>query len=58
MLQDRKYKNRELEILKEVKHNAILEMKDYFITTEGSEEYLNVVMDYYSDNLYQVIKKK
>lgn len=58
VLQDKKYKNRELEILKEVKHPNILEMKDYFFSTEGSEEYLNVVMDYFSDNLYQVIKKK
>ena len=58
VLQDKKYKNRELEILKEVKHANILEMRDYFLTSEGSEEYLNVVMDYYSDNLYQVIKKK
>lgn len=33
-------------------------MRDFFLTTEGPEEYLNVVMDYFSDNLYQVIKKK
>jgi serine/threonine protein kinase len=36
VLQDKKYKNRELDILKEVKHPNILEMKDYFFTTEGS----------------------
>lgn len=37
VLQDKKYKNRELEILKEVKHSNILEMRDFFLTTEGSE---------------------
>ena len=33
-------------------------MKDSFITNEGEDEYLNIVMDYFSDNLYQVIKKR
>jgi serine/threonine protein kinase len=33
-------------------------MKDSFTTNEGDDEYLNIVMDYYSDNLYQVIKKR
>lgn len=33
-------------------------MKDHFFTQEQEEEYLNVVMDYYPENLYQVIKRK
>lgn len=33
-------------------------MKDSFLTNEGDDEYLNIVMDYYSDNLYQVVKKR
>lgn len=33
-------------------------MKDYFLTHDQEEEYLNVVMNYYPDNLYQVVKKK
>jgi serine/threonine protein kinase len=33
-------------------------MKESFISNEGQDEYLNIVMDYFSDNLYQVIKKK
>ena len=40
-----------------LKHPNVLEMKDYFLTYEGNSEYLNVVMSYYSHNLYQVIKK-
>jgi serine/threonine protein kinase len=33
-------------------------MKESFLSNEGQDEYLNIVMDYFSDNLYQVIKKK
>lgn len=33
-------------------------MKDSYLTTEGEDEYLNIVMDYYPDNLYQLVKKK
>ncbi len=58
VFQDKKYKNRELQILKMMDHPNILRMKDSFITHEGEDEYLNIVMGYYSDNLYQVIKKK
>lgn len=58
VLQDKRYKNRELQILKTLKHPNLLEMKDYYMTQEGQEEYLNVVMDYFPENLYQGIKKK
>lgn len=33
-------------------------MKDYYLIQEGDKEYLNVVMDYFPENLYQSIKKK
>lgn len=33
-------------------------MKDYYLTQEGDKQYLNVVMDYFPENLYQSIKKK
>jgi serine/threonine protein kinase len=41
-----------------LKHPNNLVMKDSYLTKEGEEEYLNIVMDYFSDNLYQVVKKK
>lgn len=41
-----------------LKHPNNLVMKDSFLTNEGEDEYLNIVMDYFSDNLYQVIKKR
>lgn len=55
---DKRYKNRELQILKVLKNPCVLEMRDHFMTYDGEQEYLNVVMDYYQANLYQVIKKK
>lgn len=33
-------------------------MRDHFLTYEGDKEFLNVVMDYFPYNLFQVIKKK
>lgn len=47
-----------MQILKTLKHPNLLEMKDYFLTQEDDKEYLNVVMDYFPENLYQTIKKK
>lgn len=58
VFQDKKYKNREHQILKVLKHPSILYMKDSFTTNEGEEEYLNIVMDYFEENLYQAVKKK
>ena len=58
VLQDKKYKNREHQILKMLKHPNNLVMTDSFLTYEGESEYLNIVMDYFSDNLYQAVKKK
>jgi glycogen synthase kinase 3 beta len=58
VLQDKKYKNREHQILKMLNHPNNLAMKESFLTSEGEEEYLNIVMDYFSDNLYQLIRKK
>jgi serine/threonine protein kinase len=56
--QDTKYKNRELQILKELDHPSVIKMRDYFFTPgeKKDEIYLNVVMDYFSDTLSQVIR--
>ena len=58
VFQDKKYKNREHTILKMLEHPNCLSMRDSFLTHEGEDEYLNIVMDFYPDNLYQVIKKR
>lgn len=58
VLQDKRYKNRELQIMKMLHHSNVLEIKDHFYTTQGGQEYLNVVMDYYNDNLYNFNRQK
>jgi glycogen synthase kinase 3 beta len=57
VLQDKRYKNRELQILKILNHNNIIKMKTYFYTTSKQDEsYLNVVMDYIPLTLSKYIK--
>mmetsp|Transcript_27480 Transcript_27480/g.31679 ORF Transcript_27480/g.31679 Transcript_27480/m.31679 type:complete len:393 (-) Transcript_27480:205-1383(-) len=58
VLQDKRYKNRELEILQELNHQNVTTLKHAFYTqAEGSDEtYLNVVMDFIPENLYRVLK--
>lgn len=55
--QDKKYKNRELEILKGLNHPNVLRIRDSFFTYEGDKEYLNVVMDFFPSNLFEHIQK-
>ncbi|CAD8074440.1 unnamed protein product [Paramecium sonneborni] len=58
VLQDRRYKNRELSILQELDHVNVLKMKHAFYTpaTNQDENYLNVVMEYFPDTLYSLNK--
>ena len=58
VFQDKKYKNRELEILKMIKNDFVLNVIQTFYTQEKEKkgevkEYLNVVMEYYKENLYE-----
>ena len=60
VFQDKKFKNRELEILKELNHPNIISLKHYFYTKaekEGkeSEIYLNCVMDYFPQTLSRIL---
>jgi serine/threonine protein kinase len=57
VFQDKKYKNRELEILRTLNHPCVLRIRDSFFTYEGDKEYLNVVMDYFPSNLYEHAQK-
>ena len=56
--QDKRYKNRELQILKILKHPFCIQMRHYFYTNGDSndEVYLNVVMEHIPDTLYKVMK--
>lgn len=56
--QDKRYKNRELQILKILKHPFCIKLRHYFYTNGDSndEVYLNVVMEHIPDTLYKVMK--
>jgi len=56
--QDKRYKNRELSIMKELRHPNVVELKHAFYTSgeKPGETYLNVVMEYCSDTVYRVMK--
>ena len=56
VLQDRRYKNRELQIMKMLSHPCIVRLLDSFYSTgsKRDEIYLNVVMEYVPETLYKV----
>jgi len=58
VFQDKRYKNRELQIMKELRHPNVVELKHAFYTSgdKQGETYLNVVMEYCSDTVYRVMK--
>ena len=60
VFQDKKYKNRELDILKELNHPNIISLKHFFYTKvdkgqNGEEIYLNCVMDYFPQTLSRIL---
>jgi len=57
VLQDRRYKNRELQIMKIVKHPNIVEVRDCFYSKGRNRDvYLNLVMEYVPETVYQMIR--
>lgn len=57
VLQDRRYKNRELQIMKIVKHPNIVEVKDCFYSKARNKDVnLNLVMEYIPETVYQAIR--
>lgn len=59
VFQDKRYKNRELSILKELKHSNCCYLYDYFYTTASDnpdEEYLNLIMDFMPETLYKELR--
>ena len=59
VFQDKRYKNRELTILKMLHHPNCVEMRQSFYNNgdKPDEVYLNVVMDYIPDTAYRVMKQ-
>jgi|Transcript_9376 glycogen synthase kinase 3 beta len=58
VLQDQRYKNRELQIMQQLRHPHVVELKHAFYTPgeKAGETYLNVVMEYCPDTVYRVLK--
>ncbi|WCJ23157.1 shaggy-like protein kinase 32 [Euphorbia peplus] len=57
VLQDRRYKNRELQIMHMLNHPNVLELKHCFLTTNQKEDlYLNLVLDYMPETVHRVAR--
>eukprot|EP00033_Pygsuia_biforma_P001190 GCRY01001352.1.p1 GENE.GCRY01001352.1~~GCRY01001352.1.p1 ORF type:complete len:360 (+),score=77.70 GCRY01001352.1:230-1309(+) len=59
VLQDRKYKNRELEIMLMLSHPNVVAIKEYFYSKgdrHADEIYLNVVMEFVPDSLHRITR--
>jgi len=58
VLQDRRYKNRELQIMRMVSHPNIVSVRDCFYSRgeKRTEIYLNLVMEYIPETIYQTVR--
>ncbi|KAH0726393.1 shaggy-related protein kinase epsilon [Solanum tuberosum] len=55
VLQDRRYKNRELQIMRTLDHPNVVKLRHcFYSTTEKNEVYLNLVLEYVSETVYRV----
>ncbi|XP_076948773.1 shaggy-related protein kinase epsilon-like [Bidens hawaiensis] len=55
VLQDKRYKNRELQIMRLLDHPNVVPMKNcFYSTTDRNEVYLNVVLEYVPETVYRV----
>ncbi|XP_052182769.1 shaggy-related protein kinase eta-like isoform X2 [Diospyros lotus] len=58
VLQDKRYKNRELQLMRMMNHPNIVSLKHcFFSTTSKDELFLNLVMDYVPESMYHVLKR-
>ncbi|KAJ0705049.1 putative protein-serine/threonine kinase CMGC-GSK family [Helianthus annuus] len=57
VLQDRRYKNRELQLMRAMDHPNVVSLKHCFLTTTSRDGvFLNLVMEYIPEMIYQVLK--
>ncbi|KAL1567430.1 Shaggy-related protein kinase eta [Salvia divinorum] len=58
VLQDRRYKNRELQLMRTMDHPNIVSLKHcFFSTTSQNELFLNLVMEYVPESMFHVLKQ-
>ena len=57
VLQDKRYKNRELQVMRLLDHPNVIQLRHcFFSTTEKDELYLNLVLEFVSETVYRVSK--
>ena len=57
VLQDRRYKNRELQLMRVMDHPNVISLKHRFFSTTSTDElFLNLVMEYVPESMYRVLK--
>lgn len=58
VLQDRRFKNRELEIMQQLKHPSVVDLKHHFYSRGNNRDeiYLNLVMSFVPENLHYAIR--
>ncbi|CAJ1938669.1 unnamed protein product [Sphenostylis stenocarpa] len=57
ILQDKSYKNRELQLMRMMDHPNVISLKHrFFSTTSADEIFLNLVMEYVPESMYRVSK--
>ncbi|KAL9686337.1 hypothetical protein QQ045_023793 [Rhodiola kirilowii] len=57
VLQDKRYKNRELSVMRMLNHPNVVQLKQSFFSTDEKDElYLNLVLEYVSETVYRVSK--
>jgi hypothetical protein len=56
VLQDKRFKNRELHIMKQLEHENVVDLKFFFYSNgaKKDEVYLNLVLEYIPETAYQV----
>jgi len=59
VLQDKRFKNRELQIMRALSHPNVCSLKNSFYTSDESVEevHLNLVLEYVPDNVYRVARQ-
>ena len=57
VLQDKRFKNRELQIMRLLEHPNVVKLKQSFYSTAEREDvYLNLVLEFVPDTVYRIIK--
>ncbi|KAJ9567169.1 hypothetical protein OSB04_003135 [Centaurea solstitialis] len=57
VLQDRRYKNRELQLMRTMDHPNVVSLKHCFYSTTSKDElFLNLVMEYVPETIFRVLK--